>query len=116
MIAVSHMFTASALARPMEPVSARTRAAKLSGRQALRPEALVDVINQMLAERPECNGLKFSRGRLAPVTPDVDGCNWRPHDLQVRVAHGSSTRALGSARNVVELARLLYDLADTDHA
>jgi hypothetical protein len=116
MIATSQMFTASALARPVEPLHARTRAARLSAREALRRDALVDVINQMLAARPECDGLEFSAGTLAPATPDLDGCNWRPHGLQLRVAHGPSTRALGCARQVVEFARLRYDLAEPDDA
>ncbi|WP_420125564.1 hypothetical protein [Longimicrobium sp.] len=116
MIATSHMFTAGARARPAEPLSARTRAAQLSARQALRPDELVDVINRMLAGRPECEGLEFCIGTLAPALPDMDGCNWRPNGLQLRVAHGPSTRALGCARQAVELARLRYDLAESDDA
>lgn len=114
MIATSHMFTASALARPMEPLCARTRAAQVTARETLQPVELVDVINQMLAARPECDGLEFSAGTLAPATPDADGCNWRPHGLRLRVAHGPSTRALGCARQVVDLARLRYALAETN--
>jgi hypothetical protein len=112
MIATSQMFTASALARATEPLCARTRAEQVSARQALRRDELVDVINRMLAARPECEGLEFSAGSLAPAAPDEDGCNWRPHGLLLRVAHGPSTRALGCARQVVDLARLRYDLAD----
>jgi hypothetical protein len=116
MIATSQMFAASALARPMEPLCARTRAAQLSARQTVHRDELVDAINQMLAARPECEGLEFSAGTLVPATPDADGCNWRPQGLRLRVAHGPSTRALGCARQVVELARLRYDLAEDDDA
>ncbi|HYR06625.1 MAG TPA: hypothetical protein VEQ60_02575 [Longimicrobium sp.] len=112
MIATSQMFAASARARPMEPLCARTRAEQVPVRQALRPDELVDVINHMLAARPECEGLEFSAGSLAPATPDEDGCNWRPHGLLLRVAHGPSTRALGCARQVVDLVRLRYDITD----
>jgi hypothetical protein len=114
MIATSRMFTASALARSTEPRDARSRAAQASPRRLVRPDELVDAINQMLAARPECNGLEFAAGALAPATPDVDGCNWRPQGLRLRVAHGPSTRALGAARQVVELARQRYDLADLE--
>lgn len=112
MIATSQMFAASARARPLEPLCARTRAAQPSARQALRPDELVDAINQMLAARPECEGLEFAAGTLVPASPDADGCNWQPHGLRLRIAHGASTRALGGARQVVELARLRYALAE----
>lgn len=107
MIATSQMFAASAQ-------GARTRAAQLAARRAVRPDELVDAINQMLAARPECAGLEFAAGELAPAAPDDDGCNWRPDGLRLRVAHGPSTRALGAARQVVEIARLRYDLADLE--
>jgi hypothetical protein len=112
MIATSQMFAASA--RRSEPLDSRTRAALVAARKPVRPDQLVDAINHMLAARPECDGLEFAAGALAPATPDEDGCNWRPHGLRLRVAHGPSTRALGAARQVVELARLRYDLADLD--
>jgi hypothetical protein len=113
MIATSQMFTASALARPMEPFcGGRARPGLEPARQALRPDELVDAINRMLDARPECQGLEFSAGPLVPTVPDADGCNWRPHGLRLRVAHGPSTRALAGVRQVVELARLRYDLAD----
>ncbi|HEX6372709.1 MAG TPA: hypothetical protein VF006_27560 [Longimicrobium sp.] len=115
MIATSEMFTASALARPMEPLcGARTRSAPAPARQVLRADELVDAINQMLDARPECQGLEFAAGPLVPANPDADGCNWRAHGLRLRVAHGPSTRALAGVRQVVELARLRYDLADAD--
>ena len=107
MIATPQMFAASAF-------GARTLATPPATRREVRPDELVDAINQMLAARPECDGLEFAAGTLAPATPDADGCNWRPHGLRLRVAHGPSTRALGAARQVVELARLRYDLADLD--
>ncbi|HEX2206543.1 MAG TPA: hypothetical protein VHG93_02615, partial [Longimicrobium sp.] len=85
-------------------------------RQALRPAELVDAINHMLAARPECEGLAVEAGPLSPALPDIDGCNWRPHGLRLRIAHGASTRALGGVRQVVEIARLRYDLAVPDDA
>jgi hypothetical protein len=115
MIATSEMFTASALARPMEPFcGSRARPGVQPARQELRPDELVDAINRMLDARPECQGLEVDAGRLVPVTPDADGCNWRPHGLRLRVAHGPSTRALAGVRQVIDLARLRYDLADPE--
>lgn len=117
MIATSEMFTASAFARPMEPFcGSGARSGVQPARQVLRPDELVDAINRMLDARPECQGLEVDAGRLTPATPDADGCNWRPHGLQLRVAHGPSTRALAGVRQVIELARLRYDLADPDNA
>jgi hypothetical protein len=112
MIATSQMFAASARARQTEPLNAPTRAAQAAARQAVRPDELVDAINHMLAARPGCEGLEFEAGTLLPAIPDADGCNWRPHGLRLRVAHGPSTRALAGVRQVVDLARLRYDLAD----
>lgn len=113
MIATSQMFTAGALARPMESFcGGRTRPGLEPARQVLLPDELVDAINRMLDARPECQGLEVDAGRLVPATPDADGCNWRPHGLRLRVAHGPSTRALAGVRQVIELARLRYDLAD----
>jgi hypothetical protein len=114
MIATSRMFNASERERGTDPRDARIRAAQASPRRLVRPDELVDAINYMLAARPECHGLEFAAGELAPALPDVDGCNWRPHGLRLRVAHGPSTRALGAARQVVELARLRYDLTDLE--
>lgn len=117
MIATSQMFTASALARPMEPFcGGRGRPGVEPARQALRPDKLVAAINRMLDARTECLGLEFDAGRLVPATPDADGCNWRPHGLRLRVAHGPSTRALAGVRQVIELARLRYALADAEDA
>jgi hypothetical protein len=117
MIATSQMFTATALARPLEPFcGVRAGAGLEPARQALRPDELVDAINRMLDARPECQGLEFEAGRLTPATAEADGCNWRPHGLQLRVAHGPSTRALAGVRQVIELARLRYDLADAKDA
>ena len=115
MIATSEMFAASAKARPREPFrGGSTRPGLQSARQVVRREELVDAINRMLDARPECQGLEFEAGALAPALPDFDGCNWRPDGLRLRVAHGPSTRALAGVRQVVELARLRYDLADAD--
>lgn len=111
MIATSQMFTASALATPTRGPAGDRRPALDPARQALRPAELVDVINHMLAARPECEGVEFQAGSLVPASPDADGCNWQPDGLRLRVAHGPSTRALAGARQVVELARLRFDLA-----
>lgn len=117
MIATSEMFTASAPARPMAPFrGGGARRGLEPGRQALRPDELVDTINRMLDARPECQGLELETGSLVPATPDIDGCNWRPHGLRLRVAHGPSTRALAGVRQVIELARLRFDLADAEDA
>jgi hypothetical protein len=103
MIATSQMFAASARgSRPQPPAD----------RQALRPDELVQAINGLLATRPECEGLAMEAGPLAPAHPDHTGCNWRPHGLRLRVEHGPSTRALACVRDVVELARMRYDLAE----
>jgi hypothetical protein len=110
MIATSQMLTAS--------VQARSAFLHASGhptlRQTLHADELVQAINQLLAARPECNGLAFEPGRLAPAHPDMDGCNWRPDGLRLKVEHGPSTRALASVRQVVDLARLCYDLTDPE--
>lgn len=115
MIATTEMFAASTHSRPREPFrGGRARPGLEPGRQVVRPDELVDAINRMLDGRPECQGLEFQAGALAPALPDIDGCNWRPDGLRLRVAHGPSTRALAGVRQVVELARLRYDLADAD--
>ena len=109
MIATAEMFRAGAPA----PTTGRFAASALPpARQALRPDELVGAINGLLASRPECEGLEVQAGRLAPVYPDADGCNWRPEGLRLRVAHGPSTRALAGVRQAVELARLRYELLD----
>ena len=102
MIATLQMFAASARA---DGVNAAV------SRQALSPDELVQAINHLLATRPECEGLAFEAGRLAPVHRGADGCNWPPHGLRLRVEHGPSTRALAGVRGIVELARMRYDLA-----
>lgn len=113
MIATSQMFTASALARPADLYAGGYgRMTADPERQALRPDELVRAINHLMGTFPECQGLAFEAGRLAPAHPDADGCNWRPQGLRVKVEHGPSTRALSGVRQVVELARLRYDLID----
>ena len=72
---------------------------------------LVREVNQAFAGRPDCEGLEVDAGALVPREPDDDGCNWSPAALRVRVAHGPSTRALGGVRQVVEWARLSFELA-----
>ena len=115
MIATSQMFTACAQARPAEPHVARhPRAPANPVRETLTPHELVQAINQLLAARPEFEGLTFEAGALAPVTPDADGCNWRAQGLRLRVEHGPSTRALAGVRQVLDIARLRYDLVDPE--
>ncbi|HEY0015189.1 MAG TPA: hypothetical protein VGC13_02680 [Longimicrobium sp.] len=108
MIATSQMLTAS--------VQARSAFLHASGHPALRQtldaDELVQAINHLLAARPECNGLAFEAGRLAPAQPDSDGCNWRPEGLRLKVERGPSTRALAGVRQAVDLARLCYYLTD----
>ena len=102
MIATSQMFAAAA---------GGSRADAAVSRQALRPDELVRAINHLLATRPEYEGLAFEAGPLAPVHSEDGGCNWQPHGLRLRVEHGPSTRALAGVRDIVEIARLRYDLA-----
>ena len=110
MIATSQMFAASARG----PWADAPRLTGGAARQALSPDELVRAINHLLADRPECEGLAFEAGPLAPVHRDAegDGCNWQTHGLRLRVEHGPSTRALAGVREIVEIARLRYDLAD----
>jgi hypothetical protein len=111
MIATSQMFTACAQARPADPYAARPRMTGGAVRQVLTPDQLVTTINHLLAARPECEGLRVE-GTLVPSSRrEPDGCNWQPHGLRLRVEHGPSTRALAGVRQVVELARVRYDLA-----
>lgn len=112
MIATSQMFIACAQARPADPHATHPRLTGGEVRQVLTAHELVSAINRLLATRPECEGLAVDAGSLAPCGHGADGCNWQPHGLRLRVEHGPSTRALGGVRQVVELARLRYDLAD----
>lgn len=112
MIATSQMFIACAQARPAEPHIAHLRPTGGGVRQVLTPDELVSAINHLLATLPECEGLAVEAGSLAPSRRGADGCNWQTHGLRLRVEHGPSTRALAGVRQVVELARLRYDLAD----
>lgn len=111
MIATSQMFTACAQARPAGPYAVHSRFTGGGVRQALSRDELVAAINHLLAARPECEGLAVEAGTLEPVHRNDGGCNWQPHGLRLRVEHGPSTRALAGVRQVVELARLRYDLA-----
>lgn len=111
MIATSQMFTACVQPRPADPRAVHSRMSGGAARQALTPDQLLTALNQLLAARPECEGLRVE-GTLAPSSRgEPDGCNWQPHGLCLRVEHGPSTRALAGVRQVVELARLRYDLA-----
>jgi len=116
MIATPEMFRASAVpGRPANQAERRSRAAaKVLVRHVVTPEELVQTVNRELASRNDCRGLEVVAGPLRPAHPDRDGCNWNPAALRVRVAHGSSTRALSGMRRVVEWARLNFDLADSE--
>lgn len=113
MIATAKMFLATAIpGRPYLPGERRPTPAL--PRQVVSVPELLSAINGQLAARGDCDGLEVSAGsRLRPGIVDADGCNWDPTALQVRVAHGPSTRALVCVRQVVEWARLNLELADT---
>jgi hypothetical protein len=111
MIATSQMFTACVQPHPADARAAHRRMTGPAARQVLTPDQLLTAINHLLTARPECEGLKVE-GTLAPSSRgEPDGCNWQPHGLCLRVEHGPSTRALAGVRQVVELARLRWDLA-----
>jgi hypothetical protein len=118
MIATAEMFRASAVpGRPTTMAERRTQAAALVlMRQVVTPVQLVESVNRQLAARGDCAGLEVEAGPLRPLSPDPDGCNWSAGALRVRVAHGASTRALAGVRQVVDWARLHYDLADSEAA
>lgn len=110
MIATSQMFTACVQPRLADPRAIHPRMTGGAVRQVLTPDQLLAAINQLLAARPECEGLRME-GTLEPSwRREPDGCNWQPHSLCLHVEHGPSTRALAGVRQVVELARLRYDL------
>lgn len=115
MIAIAEMFVARAIpGRPTTPSERQAQAARVRARQLVSPEQLVRVINGQLARREDCEGLVIEAGPLRRAYPDSDGCNWNVAALRVRVAHGSSTRALGCVRDIVEWARLNYELTESD--
>jgi hypothetical protein len=112
MIATAEMFIARAIpGRPTLPHERRA-AASVQLRQMVTPGELVQVINRQITGQRDCEGLVIEAGALRRPFPDADGCNWTPSGLRVRVEHGSSTRALGCVRQVVEWARLNFELAE----
>lgn len=116
MIATADMFRASAIpGRPRPPTERRrTQAAALTlVRTVVTADELVRNVNRRLAARSDCEGLEVEAGPLSAGVPDLDGCNWNPGGLRVRVAHGASTRDLAGVRQVVDWARLHFDLADS---
>lgn len=114
MIATAEMFIARAIpGRPMLPHERRAQPAPVVSRQAVTTPELVQIINDQLVGRSDCDGLVVDAGALHLPHPDPEGCNWSAGGLHVRVAHGSSTRALGCVRQVVEWARLNFDLAES---
>ena len=117
MIATPAMFQTSSAATVRAvmhagPVSRVQPAPAPRPRWVVSPDQLVEEVNRHLATRTDCDGLEMVAGRLHPTLPDAEGCNWNPGGLQLRVAHGPSTRALAGVREVLEWARLHYDLAD----
>jgi hypothetical protein len=117
MIATADMFRARAIpGRPMPPAERRrTEAAALMlVREVVTPVELVQTVNRRLAARSDCQGIEVEAGPMMAVQPDPEGCNWNAGALRVRVAHGASTRALAGVRQVVDWARLHFDLADSD--
>ncbi len=113
MIATAEMFLTRAIpGRPMLPHERRAQAAAVHPRQVVTPGELVRIINHQLATQSDCDGLLVEAGELHRPYPDAEGCNWAASGLHVRVAHGSSTRALSCVRQVVEWARLNFALAE----
>ncbi|HEX6912781.1 MAG TPA: hypothetical protein VF142_20405 [Longimicrobium sp.] len=113
MIATAEMFIARAIpGRPTLPHERRAQSVPVEPRRRVTPGELVQVINRQVTGQSDCEGLVIEAGVLRLPLPDPDGCNWSPCGLHVRVAHGSSTRALGCVRQVVEWARLNFELAE----
>jgi hypothetical protein len=112
MIATAKMFLTTAIpGRAYLPGERRPTPALR--REVVSAAGLVDAVNRHLAARSDCEGLEVAAAaELAAPYPDLDGCNWNPAALRVRVAHGPSTRALAGVRQVVEWARLNLELAD----
>jgi hypothetical protein len=111
MIATPAMF---AQPIPEEPLWADFAAYRMSlplpPRERIPPHRLVEILNHQIAVRPGCEGILISAEGLEPGVPDPEGCNWSPVGLRVAVAHGASTRALASVRQVVEWARVRFDI------
>jgi hypothetical protein len=113
MIATAEMFLARAIpGRPTLPHERRAQSAPVQPRQVVTTGELVRIINRQITGQSDCEGLVIEAGALRLPHPDPDGCNWSSGGLNVRVAHGSSTRALGCVRQVVEWARLNFELAE----
>ncbi len=113
MIATAEMFVARAIpGRPTLPHERRARTARVLPRQLVTPGELVRIINHQVTSRGGCEGLVIEEGALRLPYPDADGCNWTPRGLHLRVAHGSSTRALRCVGQVVEWARLNFELEE----
>lgn len=110
MIATAKMFLTTAVpGRPSPPGERRPMPAL--PRQAVNAAELVAAVNRQLSSRGDCAGLEVEASAALGVRlPDVDGCNWNPACLRVRVAHGPSTRDLAGVRQVVEWARLNLEL------
>jgi hypothetical protein len=113
MIAIPEMFRATAVpGRPIPASERRARSAVLRARREITLAELVQLVNRELAARGDCAGLEVYAGPVREIGPDVDGCNWNPAGLRVRIGKGATTRALGGLRQVVDWARLNFDLMD----
>jgi hypothetical protein len=114
MIATAEIFLTRAIpGRPMLPHERRSQPAAVVPRQSVTTPELIGIINGQLSGQSDCEGLVIEAGAIHLPHPDPEGCNWSAGGLHVRVAHGPSTRALGCVRQVVEWARLNFELAES---
>ncbi|HYW11762.1 MAG TPA: hypothetical protein VE871_07380 [Longimicrobium sp.] len=112
MIATAKMFLATAIPGRPNPPGERSAMPGVP-RQVVSPAQLLATVNAELGAREDCEGLEMgAAASLHARFPDADGCNWNAAGLQVRVAHGPSTRALAGVRQVVDWARLHLELAE----
>ena len=113
MIATPEMFVRASRAvavRSEAEMAAEMDALPVPARERIPAAALVALINRQIAVRPGCDGIIVSADGLRPGMRDRSGCNWNPSVLRVGVEHGASTRALAAVRQVVEWARVRYDV------
>lgn len=90
----------SAVRRPVVP-----------SRQAVRvaPARLLEVLNQELAARAECEGVRLGARRWE-VVEGAAGCNWSETSLIVRVHGTTRPGAFPALRQVLADVRAGYDL------
>lgn len=73
------------------------------------PAKLLEVLNQKLAEHPECEALRLG-ARKWEVEEGAAGCNWAETSLIVRVHGTTPPGAFATLREVVAHVRAEYDL------